>query len=144
MNGPANLIAPVLWRRPGLVHSLKAVQNVIVNDKHCFEMYGFDVLIDKDLRPWLLEVNASPSLTTTTEDDRLLKLRLINDVLTIAMQEKKGLLDGDEDAALGDFACIYDEKHQEKRTTRPEDRSLSRGASRRIPGERFSRTGYWR
>eukprot|EP00434_Breviolum_minutum_P011806 symbB.v1.2.010419.t1/scaffold655.1/size176010/6 len=50
-----------------IVHSLKAVQNVIVNDKHSFELYGFDVLIDKDLRPWLLEVNASPSMTTTTE-----------------------------------------------------------------------------
>ena len=27
--------------------SLKSVQNVIINDKHCFEVYGFDVLIDE-------------------------------------------------------------------------------------------------
>jgi tubulin polyglutamylase TTLL1 len=50
--------------------SLKAVQGVVINDKHCFEMYGFDVLIDANLKPWLIEVNASPSLTTTTEVDR--------------------------------------------------------------------------
>ena len=50
--------------------SLKAVQGVVINDKHCFEMYGFDILIDANLKPWLIEVNASPSLTTTTEVDR--------------------------------------------------------------------------
>ena len=26
-----------------VVHSLKACQNVMINDKHCFELYGYDV-----------------------------------------------------------------------------------------------------
>ena len=65
--------------------ALKSVQNVVINDKHCFEMYGFDVLLDSSLKPWLIEVNASPSLSTTTEIDRQIKMNLINDTFRIVI-----------------------------------------------------------
>jgi len=65
--------------------SLKSVQNVIINDRHCFEVYGFDILIDDNLKPWLIEINASPSLSTTTETDRILKMQVINDAFNIVV-----------------------------------------------------------
>ena len=66
-----------------IINSLKAVQNVMINDRHCFECYGYDVLIDQDLKPWLVEVNASPSLSTTTDADRVMKYSLLKDIYSI-------------------------------------------------------------
>ncbi|EPY86348.1 putative tubulin polyglutamylase TTLL1-like isoform 2 [Camelus ferus] len=68
-----------------IVQSLKAVAPVMNNDKHCFECYGYDIIIDDRLKPWLIEVNASPSLTSSTANDRILKYNLINDTLNIAV-----------------------------------------------------------
>ena len=64
-----------------IIHTLKACQTVMINDRHCFELYGYDIIVDDSLKPWLIEVNASPSLSATTHADRLLKFQLINDTL---------------------------------------------------------------
>ncbi|CAK0894049.1 unnamed protein product, partial [Prorocentrum cordatum] len=95
-----------------IVHSLKAAQVIMINDKHCFEMYGFDILVDSSLKPWLLEVNASPSLSTTTAEDRILKLRLILDVLNLVVPPGRppGSAVDDTQEVLGNFDLIYQER----------------------------------
>eukprot|EP00434_Breviolum_minutum_P001192 symbB.v1.2.001043.t2/scaffold56.1/size371842/14 len=49
----------------------------------CFELYGFDVLVDHKLRPWLLEVNTCPSLSSSSPLDKRLKTQLVADMLTL-------------------------------------------------------------
>ena len=50
---------------------------------NCFELYGFDILIDSDLKPWLLEVNLSPSLNTEAPIDMKIKSAMISDLLSL-------------------------------------------------------------
>ncbi|XP_026567785.1 tubulin polyglutamylase TTLL5 isoform X2 [Pseudonaja textilis] len=49
----------------------------------CFELYGFDVLIDSTLKPWLLEVNLSPSLACDAPLDLKIKASMLSDMFTL-------------------------------------------------------------
>jgi hypothetical protein len=62
----------------------------------CFEILGFDIMLDDALKPWIIEVNHSPSWTTDTEFDYELKKRVIADALRIvrythAVDRRRGL-----------------------------------------------------
>ncbi|KAM7537745.1 hypothetical protein Aperf_G00000061556 [Anoplocephala perfoliata] len=48
------------------------------------ELFGFDILLDSELRPWLLEVNISPSLHTSTKIDIDIKSEVVVDMLNLA------------------------------------------------------------
>ena len=79
-------------------------------------MYGYDVLIENDLKPWLVEVNASPALTTTTESDRVLKMNLLRDVFQIVIPpewtEEGNKVHGAntcKEVSIGSFSLIIDE-----------------------------------
>jgi len=56
-------------------------EHVPKTDAKCFELYGFDVLLDEALKPWLIEVNFSPSLGGDSTTDQTVKEGLIEDVI---------------------------------------------------------------
>ncbi|XP_076652406.1 tubulin monoglutamylase TTLL4 isoform X2 [Halictus rubicundus] len=49
----------------------------------CYELFGFDILLDENLTPWLLEVNISPSLQSSSPLDMAVKGPLIKNVFNI-------------------------------------------------------------
>lgn len=49
----------------------------------CFEILGFDIILDRKMKPWLLEVNHTPSFWTDTPFDHYLKSNLIKDTIKL-------------------------------------------------------------
>ncbi|KAJ3321934.1 Tubulin polyglutamylase ttll6 [Blyttiomyces sp. JEL0837] len=49
----------------------------------CFEILGFDVMLDHKLKPWVLEVNHSPSFNCDSELDTIVKEKVIGDTFEL-------------------------------------------------------------
>lgn len=87
-----------------ILRTLFAVHKVLIQDKHCTELYGYDVMIDETLHPWLIETNASPSLTAETPADYHLKFNMLQDMFNVIDME--GRRTGEE-LRVGGFDLIW-------------------------------------
>lgn len=59
-------------------------------DVTSFQLFGVDVIMDKDLNPYLLEVNKGPDMSARDEADHAMKLKVQTDML-----EKVGIIQDD-------------------------------------------------
>lgn len=74
-----------------IIKSILSIENTVFSAMemtvpyrtNCFEVLGFDILLDNSLRPWLLEINLSPSLNTDSPLDLKIKGSMIADLFTM-------------------------------------------------------------
>jgi tubulin polyglutamylase TTLL6/13 len=69
--------------QPYLTHLYKTSQPDEITNSMCFEVLGFDIILDSLLKPWVLEVNHSPSFTTDSPLDWKIKKKVIKDTLVL-------------------------------------------------------------
>ena len=69
--------------QPKLAHAYRTCFSDGDSDNNCFEILGFDVLLDASLKPWLIEVNHSPSFNTDSPLDEVCKSQLVTDTLRL-------------------------------------------------------------
>ncbi|GAB6032804.1 hypothetical protein CHUAL_012007 [Chamberlinius hualienensis] len=95
------------------------------DDYNCFELYGFDVIVDDQLNPWLLEVNRHPSLCMDCEIDQLVKKPLLHDLIDLV-----GIEDAVSDASYRLDKSSIAQKH--KRNNRWKDPPSHIGGFQRL------------
>ncbi|XP_029312947.1 tubulin polyglutamylase ttll6 isoform X2 [Cottoperca gobio] len=77
------IIKTMISAHPILKHNYHTCFPNHTTGSACFEILGFDVLLDQRLRPWVLEVNHSPSFTTDSQLDHEVKDALLYDTLVL-------------------------------------------------------------
>ncbi|KAM5273426.1 tubulin polyglutamylase TTLL6 [Ctenodactylus gundi] len=77
------VIKTLVSAHPTLKHNYQSCFPSHRLNSACFEILGFDILLDRKLKPWLLEVNHSPSFSTDTCLDKEVKDSLLYDTLVL-------------------------------------------------------------
>lgn len=91
------LVKTLIVSQPHILHSYRMCRPGAppASESVCFEILGFDILLDKKLRPWLLEVNRAPSFGTDTKLDSEIKGGVLSDTFNLlnirASDRKRGL-----------------------------------------------------
>ena len=67
--------------------AFQAVQKKInqTKRKNCFELFGLDFMLDKDMNCFLIEVNTNPCLEETSKLLQMLLPRMLDDMFNIVM-----------------------------------------------------------
>ncbi|KAJ8314062.1 hypothetical protein KUTeg_008623 [Tegillarca granosa] len=71
------------------------------------ELFGFDIMLDENLKPWILEVNISPSLHSNSQLDINIKGHMIRDLMNIAgfrVPDKADVAHASPSPASNDFS----------------------------------------
>ena len=67
---------------------IQALKKNCIHWSNCFELFGYDILIDSEFKPWLLEINLSPSLAVDSPLDLTIKSNLISELLNMVGVKK--------------------------------------------------------
>jgi len=77
------IIKTLIAVQPSLSHFYHSCQPDDLENAMCFEILGFDVMLDHKLQPWLLEVNHAPSFATESDLDRVVKTEVLQDTMVL-------------------------------------------------------------
>ncbi|XP_078086714.1 putative tubulin polyglutamylase TTLL2 [Mustelus asterias] len=80
-----NINELLMWQRISniVTMTLLTITPSIPSPPNCLELFGFDILIDDNIKPWLLEVNYSPALIVDCNADVIVKKGLLYDLIDL-------------------------------------------------------------
>ncbi|VVC97291.1 unnamed protein product [Leptidea sinapis] len=95
-----NIIYPGM--KKSVISIMLSCQDSLSVCKNRFELYGCDFILDQEYKPWLIEINSSPDLHSTTQVTAKLCPAVVTDIIKVIIDHAN-----DPNASTGKFECIY-------------------------------------
>jgi hypothetical protein len=70
-----------------IMRSVLATRKIIdpQRRKNCFELFGYDFILDQDFNTWLIEVNTNPCIEESSSILKILLPRMIDDMMKLSV-----------------------------------------------------------
>lgn len=95
-----NIIYPGM--KKSIVGIMLSCQDSLSVCKNRFELYGCDFILDKEFKPWLIEINSCPDLNHTTHVTAKICPAVVSDIIKVVIDYP-----GNPKSPTGKFECIY-------------------------------------